>query len=196
MLDSYDPNWDQKWDKHHARLKAVERELIDDPHNAELRREYKDLAAVQCLAFDAKHRTANEYIDLHLSLTLRDADLHNIPAWYPRLPDDAEILEARAEVRKVCEWVEEVQQHRNSIRHFITADMEPQIYFSKPQPPKGKRLAMLKWRLGKSKRVKRYHRFEGEVPKGLDTSPIRWLIEWLPFEFPKWVSWRGLGQYL
>ncbi|GGC43872.1 hypothetical protein GCM10011371_34130 [Novosphingobium marinum] len=158
MLESHDPDWAAKFDDRTDRLRELERRMGDGLPDPDLLREYDNIAGAQRLAFDASHRTAQEYIDLHLSLTLREADLDGIWAWYPRLPASADLDATRAVVREVNGWVTAVKHNREMRevcqRAGITPD--PTSLRSLPRLSWRTHFARLRWRLGRAKRLRRY----------------------------------------
>ena len=158
MLESHDPNWASKWDDRQNRLRELERRMANDPLNPDLVREYRNIAGSLRLAYDASHRTAQEYIDLHLSLTLREADELGIWAWYPRLPASADFDATRAAVREVNGWVAAVKHNREMRAVCRRAGVTPEPVSLRPLPrlPWHAWFAMLRWRLGRAKRLRRY----------------------------------------
>lgn len=63
MLESHDPDWAAKWDDRRDRLRELDRRMADGLPDPELMREYDNIAGSMRLAFDASHRTAQDYID-------------------------------------------------------------------------------------------------------------------------------------
>jgi len=158
VLESHDPDWAAKWDDRRDRLRELERRMADGLPDPELLREYDNIAGALRLAFDASHRTAQEYIDLHLCLTLREADLDGIWAWYPRLPASADFDAARAAVREVNGWVAAVKHNRQMRAVCQHARIKPEPKSLRPVPRLSWRthVARLRWWLGRAKRLRRY----------------------------------------
>ncbi|NVD46121.1 hypothetical protein [Qipengyuania atrilutea] len=158
MLESHDPDWAAKWDDRRDRLRELERRLAEGIPDSELLREYDNIAGSMRLAYDASHRIAREYIDLHLSLTLREADQLGIWAWYPRLPATADLDATRAAVREVNEWVAAVKHNREMRAVCRRASVTPEPVSLRPLPRLSWRthVARLRWRLGRAKRLRRY----------------------------------------
>ena len=158
MLESHDPDWAAKWDDRRDRLRELEQPMGDGLPDPELLREYDNIAGSMRLAFDASHRTAQDYIDLHLSLTLRKADQLGIWAWYPRLPASADLDATRAVVREVNGWVAAVKHNREMRAVCQRAGITPEPISLRPLPRLSWRthMARLSWRLGRAKRLRRY----------------------------------------
>lgn len=151
MLETHDPDWQTKWDRAHTMMRELE---VRDWSSltADDRDRLDKLRRLLPVAFDASHRTANEYIDLHLSLTLKEADQLGIWAWLPRLPDDADIDATRAAVREVNAYVETVKRRRDLLAACRRAGVKPQLVPDLPKLGWRTRLAMLQFRLGRARR--------------------------------------------
>lgn len=158
VLESHDPAWEAKFDDRRNRLRELERHMADDPLDPDLLREYDNIAGSMRLAYDASHRTAQEYIDLHLSLTLREADQLGIWAWHPRLPASADLDDTRAAVREVNEWVAAVKHNREMRAACEHAGITPEPISLRSLPRLSWRthFARLRWRLGRAGRLRRY----------------------------------------
>ena len=158
MLESHDPDWAAKWDDRRDRLRELDRRMADGLPDPELMREYDNIAGSMRLAFDASHRTAQDYIDLHLSLTLREADQLGIWAWRPRLSASADLDDTRAAVGEVNDWVAAVKHNRDMRAVCRRAGVTPGPVSLRPLPHLSWRthVARLRWRLGRAKRLRRY----------------------------------------
>lgn len=158
MLESHDPAWAAKWDDRRDRLRDLERRMADGLPDPDLLRQYDNIAGSMRLAFDASHRTAQDYIDLHLSLTLKEADELGIWAWHPRLPASADLDDTRAAVREVNAWVAAVKHNRETHAVCRRAGItpEPQSLWPLPRLSWRTHVARLRWRLGRAKRLRRY----------------------------------------
>lgn len=129
MLETYDPDWQAKWDRAHATLRALETHEVNwhaltGEDRAHLDRVDK-LRRLLPVIFDAKHRTANEYIRFHLSLTMQDAEREGLVIEHPWLPDDAGIDAARAAVAEVVELVENEKRRRLEREWRDVSGVEP-----------------------------------------------------------------------
>ena len=160
MLETYDPDWQTKWERAHAMMRELE---VRDwfALSADDRDRLDKLRRLLPVAFDASHRTANEYIDLHLSLTLKEADQLGIWAWLPRLPDSADIDATRAAVREVNTYVDTVKHRRETFAICRRAGMKPHYFRPLPKLAWRTRWAMLCFRLGRAGRLRRYQRLLG-----------------------------------
>jgi hypothetical protein len=158
VLESHDPDWAAKWDDRRDRLRKLERRMGDGLPDPDLLREYDNIAGSMRLAFDASHRTAQDYIDLHLSLTLREADQLGIWAWYPRLPASADLDATCAAVREVNDWVAAVKHNREMRAVCRRAGVTPEPISLRPLPRLSWRthVARLHWQLGRARRLRRY----------------------------------------
>ena len=158
VLETYDPQWQTKWDRAHKMMHELEaREwsslAVDD------RDRLDGLRRLLPVIFDARHRTANHYIRFHLSLTLKEADDLNIWAWLPVLPDDADIDTTRAVVSAVVSYIETVKHRREIFVACRRAGVRPQYIRSLPKLTWGTRWAMLCFRLGRLHRRYKGYRF-------------------------------------
>lgn len=153
MLETHDPDWQTKWDRAHAMMRELE---VRDWSSltADDRDRLDKLRRLLPVAFDASHRTANEYIDLHLSLTLKEADQFGIWAWLPRLPDDADIDATRAAVAEVNAYVDTVKHRRETFAHCRRAGIKPRYVRPLPKLSWRTRWAMLRFRLGRARRLR------------------------------------------
>ena len=158
VLESHDPAWAAKFDDRRDRLRELERRMGDGLPDPELLREYDNIAGSMRLAYDASHRTAQEYIDLPLSLTLREADQLGIWAWRPRLPASADLDDTRAAVREVNAWVAAMKHNREMRAACEHAGITPEPTSLRPLPRLSWRthIARVRWRLGRAKRLRRY----------------------------------------
>ena len=111
MLETHDPDWQAKWDRAHAMMRELEvrdwSSLTPDDRDR-----LDKLRRLLPVIFDAKHRTPNDYIRFHLSLTVPQAAREGLVIDYPRLPDDAGIDVTRAAVAEVAELVEREKRQR------------------------------------------------------------------------------------
>lgn len=101
MLETYDPDWMAKSDRAHAMMRALEvreHELSQDE-----RHQLFKLRKLLPVIFDAKHRTADQYVRFHLALPYAEANRLGIKVDIPQLPPDAGIDDAREAVRHVFE---------------------------------------------------------------------------------------------
>ena len=161
MLETHDPNWERKWKAHFVRIDELNLKMQREPLGPEESREYANLSDVLRLAFDASHRMPDDYIRLHLSLTLREADQLGIWAWYPQVHETADFDATQIAVREVQIWVDTVKHNRETIAACKHAGVEPQTLCALPRPSWRRRYAMLRWRLGRSKRLRGYRLSEG-----------------------------------
>lgn len=155
MLETHDPKWAEKWDRAHAMMRELEvRDWIS--LSADERDQLDKLRRLLPVAYDAGHRTANDYIRFQLSLTLKEADQLSIWAWLPSLPDYAGVDAARAAIAEVVTYIETVKHRRETFAICRRAGMTPT--FVRPLPKLGwrTRLAMLRFRLDREWRCRRY----------------------------------------
>lgn len=157
LLETHDPNWSEKWDRIFVRVDELNRKMRHAFLSPEEAREYANLSGALRLTFDARHKTANEYIRFQLSLTLKEADDRGIWAWLPVLPNEADVDAARAAVGKVYDYVEAVKKRRELIEACRRADIEPQIMPELPELTWQTRWAMLRWRLRRPARLRARH---------------------------------------
>ena len=157
VLETYDPDWEVKWDRAHAMMRELEvREWSS--LTAEDRDQLDKLRRLLPVVFDASHRTANEYIRFHLSLTLKEADQLGIWAWMPTLPDDADIDMTRAAIADVANYINTVKDRRKAAEICRRAGIKPQYVRPLPRLSWHTRWAMLRFRLGRSSRSARHRR--------------------------------------
>lgn len=151
VLETYDPDWEAKWDRAHAMMRELE---VKDWSSltAEDRDRLDKLRRLLPVVFDASHRTAKEYIRFHLSLTLKEADQLGIWAWMPVLADDADIDMARTAISEVSRYIETVKQRRSTFEMCRRAGIKPQYVRPLPKLTWQTRWAMLRFRLGRSTR--------------------------------------------
>lgn len=153
VLETYDPDWEAKWDRAYAMMRELEvkdwSSLTAEDHDRldKLRRSLP-------VIFDASHRTANDYIRFHLSLTLKEADQLGIWAWLPVLPDDADIDRTRAAIADVTRYIDTVKHRRKTFEMCRQAGMKPQYVRPLPKLAWQTRWAMLRFRLGRSARLR------------------------------------------
>lgn len=111
MLETHDPDWQAKWDRAHVMMRELEvRDWSSLTPND--RDRLDKLRRLLPVIFDAKHRTPNDYIRFHLSLTVAQAARDGLVIDYPRLPDNAGIDATRAAVAEVVELVEREKRRR------------------------------------------------------------------------------------
>lgn len=126
MLETHDPDWQAKWDRAHAMMRELEvrdwSSLTTDDRDR-----LDKLRRLLPVIFDAKHRTPNEYIRFHLSLTLRDAARDGLVIDYPRLSDDAGIDAARAAVAETVALVEHDKQRCEAERRERSVPDAPSV---------------------------------------------------------------------
>lgn len=157
VLETYDPDWEAKWDRAYAMMRELE---VRDWSSltAEEREQLDKLRRSLPVIFDASHRTANEYIRFHLSLTLKEADQLGIWAWMPVLPDDADIDMTRAAIADVASYIETVKHRRQTFEMCRRVGMKPQYVRPLPELTWRTRWEMLRFRLGRSSRSARHRR--------------------------------------
>lgn len=153
MLETHDPDWRAKWDRAHAMMRELE---VRDWSSltADDRDRLDKLRRLLPVAYDAGHRTANEYIRFQLSLTLKETDELGIWAWLPNLPDHADIDAARAGVAEVVAYIETVKHRRETFAVCRRAGIKPGYVRPLPKLPWRTRWAMLRFRLGRSGRTR------------------------------------------
>jgi len=153
VLETYDPDWEAKWDRAHAMMRELEvkdwSSLTAEDHDR-----LDKLRRLLPVVFDASHRTANDYIRFHLSLTLKEADQLGIWAWLPVLPDDADIDRTRAAIAEVARYIETVKHRRKTFEICRRVGMKPQDVRPLPELTWRTRWAMLRFRLGRSARLR------------------------------------------
>jgi hypothetical protein len=153
VLETYDPDWEAKWDRAHAMMRELEvkdwSSLTAEDHDR-----LDKLRRLLPVVFDASHRTANAYIRFHLSLTLKEADQLGIWAWLPVLPDDADIDRTRAAIAEVASYIDTVKHRRTTFEMCRRAGMKPQYVRPLPELTWQTRWAMLRFRLGRSARLR------------------------------------------
>lgn len=150
LLETYDPKWEEKFERVQAqfdRLTAKGRLT-----NAEAA-EYRSLAALLCTICDAGLKTPQEYMQRHLSFTVKEADELGIVFRWPDVPPDAGIDTVRAAVAQANAYVENVKREREISGHLARALVAvPDV---PPPPPRSWRArcwAMLS-RLGRRDRL-------------------------------------------
>lgn len=134
MLETHDPDWQAKWDRAHAMMRELEvrdwSSLTPDDRDR-----LSKLRRLLPVIFDAKHRTPNDYIQFHLSLTLRDAARDGLVIDCPRLPDDAGIDAAHAAVAETVALVERDKRRAQAEREPSGAGpARLRSAFSRPRP--------------------------------------------------------------
>jgi hypothetical protein len=87
-------------------------------------------------------------------LTLQEADQLGIWAWLPAVPDDADIDRTRAAVAEVARYINAVKDRRTAFEMCRRAGMKPQKFHPLPKLPWRTRWAMLRFRLGRSARLR------------------------------------------
>lgn len=155
MLETHDPKWAEKWDRAHGMMRELEARdwssLTPDERD-----QLDKLRRLLPVAYDASHRTANDYIRFQLSLTLKEADQLGIWAWLPTLPDHAGIDAARTAISEVVAYIDTVKHRRETFAACRRAGMTPAYIRPLPQVTWRTRLAMLRFRLGRERRCRRY----------------------------------------
>lgn len=135
MLETHDPDWQAKWDRAHAMMRALE---VRDWSSltADDRDRLDKLRRLLPVIFDARHRTPDDYIRFHLSLTFRDAARDGLVLDYPRLPDDAGIDAAGAVVAETVALVERDKRRRSEVeRERSGVDSTPaRLAVGRPRP--------------------------------------------------------------
>ena len=155
MLETHDPKWTSKWDRVFPRVRELNGKGWLTPDEAI---EHRNLTALLCTICDAEHRTPNDYVRLHLSLTLLEADRLGIWAWLPILPDNAGIDATQAAVRGVTAYVDAVKRRRSLLHACRRAGVTPQLVPELPKLDWRSRLAMLRFRLGRANRLRKAQR--------------------------------------
>lgn len=154
MLETHDPKWAEKWDQAHTMVRELEGRQRWFGLAARDRDRLDKLRRLLPVAYNASHRTANEYIRFQLSLTLKEADQLGIWAWLPTLPDRAGIDAARAAVAEVVTYIETVKHRRETFAVCHRAGINPEYVRPLPNLPWHTRWAMLRFRLGRSGRTR------------------------------------------
>lgn len=159
MLETYDPKWPEKWERAQAIMRELE--IRESSLTADERDQLNKLRLLLPVVYDAGHRTANDYIRFQLSLTLKEADQLGIWAWLPSLPDHAGIDAARAAISEVVTYIDTVKHRRETFAICRRADMTPTYVRPLPKLTWRTRLAMLRFRLGREWRCRRYQPVPG-----------------------------------
>lgn len=146
MLETNDPKWAEKWDRAHAMMRELE---VRDwwSLSADERDQLDKLRRLLPFAYDAGHRTANDYIRFQLSLTLKEVDELGIWAWLPTLPKHAGIDAARAAISEVVTYIETVKHRRETLAACRRAGVTPTHVQPLPKLTWRTRVAMLRYRL-------------------------------------------------
>jgi hypothetical protein len=152
MLETYDPDWEAKWDRAHAMMRELE--LRESSLKPDERIKLDKLRRALPVIYDASHRTGNEYIRFHLSLTLKEADQLGIWAWLPTLPDDADIDMTRSAIAEVATYIDTVKHRRKTFEMCRHEGMKPQYVRPLPKVSWGTRWAMFWFRLDRSRRLR------------------------------------------
>ena len=122
-LESHDPHWRPKFDRHYARLQRLwAKDGVPTSDDVALMR---NLAGAACLAIDASWETPAEYIRVHSWGALVKADQLGIWAWVPRVADDADLDTTKAAVALLHNYVNAVERERNTRRHHRAAGLKP-----------------------------------------------------------------------
>jgi hypothetical protein len=153
VLETYDPDWEAKWDRAYAMMRELEATdwfgLTPEDHDR-----LDKLRRLLPVVYDASHRTPNDYIRFHLSLTLQEADQLGIWAWLPVLPDSADIDRTRAAVAEVARYINAVKDRRTALEMYRRAGTKPKKFHPLPKLAWRTRWAMLRFRLGRSARLR------------------------------------------
>ena len=122
-LESHDPHWRPKFDRHYARLRRLwAKDGVLTSDDVALMR---NLAGVSCLALDASFESPTEYIRVHSWGALVKADHLGIWAWMPRVADDADLDTTRAAVARLHAYVNAVERERDTRRYHRAAGLKP-----------------------------------------------------------------------
>jgi hypothetical protein len=172
MLETYDPNWEEKWHRVHTRVAQLN---AKDCLTLEDAAELHNLTPLLCTIVDAGLKMPDEYVQRHLSLTLPEADRLGIWAWWPQVPEDADFDTVRAAVRDVFTYVDTVKRRREIIARCRDVGMVPQ--YLPPVPPTDwrTRRAQLRFRLGRRRRLAaadRRRKQNFEAPEGLGAADL------------------------
>ena len=129
-LESHDPHWRPKFDRHYSRLQRLwSKDGVPTSDEAAL---MQNLAGAACLAIDASWETPTEYIRVHSWGALAKADHLGIWAWVPRVAHDADLDTTRAAVARLHAYVDAVERERDTRRHHRAAGLKPD-YLSRPR---------------------------------------------------------------
>lgn len=153
MLESYDPRAPEKWEEWAREYQTIMANPFRLPHQT-LRA--KALTAAMCKAVSAGYSDPNRYVRWQLSYTLLEADMLDIWAWLPVMPNDAGLDDCRAAIAQVHDYVEIVKQRREIFAACRRAGVIPRYVRSLPKLSWGTRWAMLCFRLGRL-----YRRYKG-----------------------------------
>lgn len=137
-LETYDPDWEAKWDEAHAefvRLEAPDFSSLT-PNSVE---RMQFLSRELCRLCDAGLRTPNEYLQRHLSHVLRQAEGFGLIIPFPDLREDAGIAATVAIVSDIGGLVQREERQRS-----LAAAMERAGLDYSP-PPGPTRIVPLAW---------------------------------------------------
>ena len=158
MLESYDPKAPEKHEGWAREYRALVAKPFPLPHETA---RANGLAGAMCDAVSAEYSDPNSYVRWQLSLTILDADRLAIWAWLPTLPDDADLDACRAAIGQVHGYVETVKHRRETLAVCRRADLKPEYLRPLPKLTWGTRWAMLRFRIGRAGRCRRYQPREG-----------------------------------
>lgn len=158
MLDSYDPEAPEKHERWASEHRAIWAKPFRSP--ADHARE-KALTGAMREAVSAEYADPDSYVRWQLSLTIWEADRLGIWAWLPRMPHDACVDDCRAAIAEVHGYVETVKHRRETFAVCRRAGMKPEYLRPLPKLTWATRWAMLRFRLGRARRCRRYQPREG-----------------------------------
>ncbi|RSY04019.1 hypothetical protein DAH81_24090 [Sphingomonas koreensis] len=118
VLETYDPKWEEKFDRVLARVHALD---AKGPLTNEESAEYRSLAGLLCTICDAGLKTPQDYLQRHLTFTVKEADDLGIVFRWPDVPPDAGIDTVRAAVAQANAYVESVKREREMSGHLARA---------------------------------------------------------------------------
>ena len=149
-LESHDPHWRPKFDRHYARLRRLwAKDGVPTSDDVPL---MQNLAGAACLAIDASWETPTEYIRVHSWGALVKAAHLGIWAWMPRVAHDADLDTTRAAVARLHDYVNAVERERNTRRHHRAAGLKPNYLTwtrARSMLTKSIVLAMVRYRLAR-----------------------------------------------
>jgi len=108
-LETYDPNWEEKFDRAKAKFDALTAK--GRLTNAEAI-EYRSLSTLMCTICDAGLKTPQEYMERHLKYTIQEADDLGLVIRWPDVPPDASIDTVRAAIAEVVAYVDRAKRDR------------------------------------------------------------------------------------
>lgn len=135
MLETYEPDWEAKWDVVNAEFRALETVPFAERSPDQIIR-MRFLADEMCRLFDAGRRTPNDYLALHLPMILKKAESLGIIIAMPSLPDDAGIVATKALIDEIARPIQAEERQRSLADAMERAglDYEPPPWWKRALP--------------------------------------------------------------